>query len=506
MPGAQDEVIRFLADPASHDGAKVAHVETHGAHVFLAGNLALKIKRAVSYDYMDFSTLDAREKTLRRELELNQPAAPTIYRDVVPVTRDGDCLALDGTGAPVEWVLRMWRFPSGAELSEVAARGDFTDDLAEDLGRVVAGYHAQAPRRESDGAGLISAIVDELERVFSGMHDALGAKQVNAFSRHARAALDNAWLLLSGRSRDGRVRRCHGDLHLRNLVLIDGRPVPFDALEFDETLGTCDILYDLAFLVMDLQHRGLDRAANIVLNAWLFAEGGSDDAGLAALPLFLAIRAAIRAMVEVQTDAAAHQNGTSTADARAYLDYALTVLDGAPPRLVAVGGLSGTGKTTLARQLAPGIGRAPGAVHLRSDLERKALAGIGPLERLPEAAYTIAAEQAVYDQLLDRAETLLAAGQSVLLDATFLSLGERDASAAVAERVDVPFTGIWLEAPREELTARVTARRGDASDADAAVVEKQAGRQVGRVNWVRLDASGPLGDTIARARMLLPRG
>ncbi|WP_296763222.1 bifunctional aminoglycoside phosphotransferase/ATP-binding protein [Sediminimonas sp.] len=503
MADEQDKVIRFLADPATHGGAEVNHLETHGAHVFLAGNEAFKIKRAVRYDYMDFSTLEARERMLKRELDLNRPAAPQIYRDVVPVTREGGRLTLGGDGPPVEWVLRMWRFPDGAELSAVAARGELTDKLAEELGRVVADYHARAPRREGDGADRIDAVVSELEGTFAGMRDALGARRVSAFSEGARAALDRAASLLSRRGRNGRVRRCHGDLHLRNLVLIEGQPVPFDALEFDERLATCDILYDLAFLVMDLQHHGLDRAANIVLNAWLFAQEGAEDDGLAALPLFLAVRAGIRAMVEVQTASVAHHATASDTDARDYLDYALKALEGTPPRLVAVGGLSGTGKSTLARHLAPGVGRVPGAVHLRSDLERKALFSAGPLEHLPDDAYTDAAGRAVYDRLLERAETILGTGQSVLLDATFLSPQERDGAATLARRAGVPFFGLWLEAPQPTLTRRVTARRDDASDADAAVVAKQADRDIGQVDWARLDASGPLDDTVARARARL---
>ena len=503
MPDDQDAVIDFLSDPATHGGAPVEHVQTHGAHVFLAGDAAYKIKRAVRYDYMDFSTLAARERMLRRELELNRPAAPGIYRDVVPITREGAALAFDGDGPPVEWVLRMRRFPEGAELSAVAARGALTDAMAEDLGHVVAAYHAQAPRREDDGTARMRAVVSELENTLGGMGDRLGAGRVSAFSQRARALLNPHAPLLSRRSREGRVRRCHGDLHLRNLALVDGRPVPFDALEFNEDLATCDILYDLAFLVMDLQHRGHDRAANIVLNAWLFDAAGAEDAALAALPLFLALRAGIRAMVTVQADAAAGRAGASDADARAYMDYALEVLEDTPPRLVAVGGLSGTGKSTLSRRLAPGIGRAPGAVHLRSDLERKALFGVDPQDRLPDDAYSAAAGQAVYDRLLARAETILGAGQSALLDATFLSPPQRDAAAALADRAGVPFHGLWLEAPDTTLAERVRARRGDASDADIAVLTRQLERDIGAVSWARLDASGALDDTVARARTRL---
>ena len=499
----QRAALDWLSDPASHGGAEPEHVETHGAHVFLAGDHAYKIKRAVAYDYMDFSTLEIRERMLRRELELNRPAAPEIYLDVVPLTQGDTGLELNGAGDPVEWVLRMHRFPPENELSNVADRGTLCDEMAEALGKSVAAYHAQAPLRDGDGAVLIGEIVEELEQAFAGMTEALGAEAVDGFSQECRAALEAQSALLTARSEAGHLRRCHGDLHLRNLVLIDGRPVPFDALEFDEVLGTCDVLYDMAFLVMDLMHRDLTDAASLALNAWLFEAGGKEDAGLAALPLFIAIRAGIRAMVDVQTGRASHHEAEQEADARIYMAQALAALSPPPPCLVVVAGASGTGKTTLARRLAPGLGALPGAVHLRSDLERKALAGVDPLTHLPPEAYTAQATQDVYDRLFGRAETLLGAGQSVILDATFWDPAERLAAEDLAARLGAPFTGLWLTAPQDLLQDRVTARHGDASDADASVVALQIARGAGAVDWTELDAGQELDALVSAAQALL---
>ena len=479
----QTEVVRFLSDPATHGGAAVERVETHGALVFLAGDEALKIKRAVRYDYMDLSTPERRHAMLARELELNRPAAPEIYRDLVAITREGAGLALGGTGEPVEWALRMWRFPAGDELEAVAARGGLDDRLAADLGHAVGAYHRAAPGRAADGAALIGEILDELGRVFGAMPRVLEAPRIARFDEAARAMLARVGPLLTARGAGGHVRRCHGDLHLRNLVLIGGRPVPFDALEFDERLGTCDVLYDLAFLLMDLDHRGLRRAANITLAAWLRDADGAEDAGLAALPLFLAVRAAIRAMVLVQTDAAKGTVGVSDAEARRYLEEAVAALSPPPARLVAVGGLSGSGKTVLARGLAPRLGLAPGAVHLRSDLERPGPPGT--------ADYSAAGRAAVYDRMLARAETMLAAGWPVLLDATFLDPADRARAEALATRAGVDFVGLWLTAPAACLLARVAARRGDASEADEAVVRAQLARAPSGGGWRALDASGP---------------
>jgi uncharacterized protein len=331
----------------------------------------------------------------------------------------------------------------------------------------------------------------------------LGVTEADAFDRNARRTLAQVAPRLARRGRQGQVRRCHGDLHLRNLVLIEGRPVPFDALEFDETLGTCDILYDLAFLLMDLLHRELGRTANIVLNAYLFAAAGEEDSGLAALPLFLSVRAAIRAMVDVQSDRVRHVEGASDADARRYLDEAADFLRPPPPRLVAIGGLSGTGKTTLAREIAPRIGGAPGAVHLRTDLERKALTSVGSMTRLPPESYTKAAGREVYRRLFERAEAVLATGHSALIDGTFLEPAERELAKALAMRLGVPFFGLWLDAAPDVLVARVEARSGDASDADAAVVRHQLGQDCGPVNWSCLDAGGTIVETVGAAASLI---
>ncbi|KZY47452.1 kinase, partial [Roseovarius sp. HI0049] len=372
-----------------------------------------------------------------------------------------------------------------------------TDDLADSLGHEIAAYHDPAPRRDGNGASRIGAIVEELETAFADMKDTLGPERVAEFSRRTRAAFDRAAPLLDSRAEDGHLRRAHGDLHLRNLVLIDGRPVLFDALEFDEELGTCDVLYDLAFLVMDLLNRGLNRPANIVLNAWLYAQEGRQDAGLATLPVFLALRAGIRAMVTIQTGGG--NAGQVRQEARGYVETALDALSSPKPRLIAVGGLSGTGKTTLARRLAPMIGRRPGAVHLRSDLERKALAGVAPGDRLPADSYTEDTARAVHTRLTDRARYLLAAGQSVLLDATFLSPDERHAAAQLADELEVSFTGLWLDAPVETLTRRVTARQGDASDAGAAVVRRQTAKDTAPTDWARIDASNGVEEMEAAA-------
>src|SRR6056297_3527254 len=353
----QSAALALLEDPATHGGAETQHIETHCAHVILAGERAYKIKRAVHYDYLDFSTMAKRRAVLEREYALNAPAAPSLYLRIGWITEEADGrLALEGAGRPAEPVLVMRRFPAEAELARIAADGQLDRPLAEALGRAVAAYHGRAETRHEDGAELIVEILEELDTAFDRRAEQLGQRAVSAFRDVSACALAQVSSRLSERGASGRVRRCHGDLHLGNLVMIEGRPVPFDALEFDERLGTCDVLYDLAFVIMDLLHRGLAAPANAALGSYLYhAETPEHLDGLAAMPLFLGLRAGIRAMVNVQAGRLSEEDATASyAEARRYLDQGNAYLLPQAPLLVAVGGISGTGKTSLARQLAPG--------------------------------------------------------------------------------------------------------------------------------------------------------
>ncbi|MDB5371988.1 MAG: hypothetical protein JWP04_630, partial [Belnapia sp.] len=282
------------------------------------------------------------------------------------------------------------------------------------------------------------------------------------------------------------VRRCHGDLHLANFCLWQGRITPFDALEFDEALATVDTGYDLAFLLMDLEHRLGRPAANRVLNRYVARSG---DAGLVgALPLWLSLRAIIRAHATA-IGSIGGDDGSRGNDGLSYLARAEAVLRPAPARLVAIGGLQGTGKSRLARALAPDLGAAPGALVLRSDEIRKRQAGLAPEQRLLPEAYSTAASAAVFAELTATAVATLAAGHAAVADAVFLRPEERAAIAAAG----IPFTGFWLTAPLEVLRGRIAARsadpRGDASDADAAVLAAAAARDAGPIDWQVLDAA-----------------
>lgn len=502
-PTTQAEIIAVLSDPASYPGhPTVERVDTHAARIFLAGPEAIKIKRPVRYSYLDFSTPERRRQALQRELEINRPESLEIYRDVVAVVRKPDgSLALGGEGAPVEWALRMHRFDGELLLSKFAERGPLGDTLIADLARRVCAYHRRAvPQRDASlGVAAMQAVLDEVATELGKLSDVLSPGLLERFVTATHGALDKAHAVLDARACAGYVRRCHGDLHLGNIVVIGDKPTLFDALEFDEHLATIDTLYDLAFLVMDLDHRGQRTAANLLLNRYLIETGDSADIeGLAALPLFLALRAAIRAMTALQRGGA-----EGTEQAQSYLDAASTYATPTLPRLVAVGGFSGTGKSTLARALAPMLGPAPGALHLRSDVERKRLLDVPEQERLPPETYTQEMSDRVYARLLDKARLALRAGHAVVLDAVYSKPQERQAVETLASELGVPFQGLWLTAAPDILDARVTARRGDASDADARVVAEQLQRGAGVIGWPQIDAGSSSTETDAVASATL---
>ncbi|WP_109806362.1 AAA family ATPase [Sphingosinithalassobacter portus] len=473
-------------------------VDTHGAHIFLTSDRAWKIKRAVRYDYFDFSTPERRHEALDAELRLNRRTAPDLYHALHPITRQDDgTLALDGSGDPVDWVLEMRRFPDDALLDDIATHHRLSTALLIKLADRIGTLHAEAKRDTGDGAQRMRDILDGNARSFADVAAVIPPDQAAALDRLQRAEVERLAAQLDSRAKGGRVRHGHGDLHLRNIARIDGEPVLFDCLEFDVGLATVDVLYDLAFVLMDLWHRGLRIEANIVANRYLDVSP-QGATGYSLLPLFMSIRAAIRAHV---TGAAAQASGDAAqiSEARDYCTLAVELLTPVPPRLVAVGGLSGTGKSTLARQLGAWIGRAPGARVLRSDVFRKRLAGVSPETRLPPASYTAASSDETYEALFESAEDHLRCGTSVILDAVFTSRSEREVAQIIAERERVPFHGIWLEAPEQERVARVSSRTFDASDAGAQVVREQSRKSVGDVGgWLRLRANRPI-DTVAQA-------
>jgi aminoglycoside phosphotransferase family enzyme/predicted kinase len=504
----QSEVINFLANNKTHGIAgPVERIDTHGAVIFLAGEHAYKLKRAVTFPFMDLSTIGKRQWACQREVEVNHPNAPDIYLDAVPIVREGGHLKLNGEGEVVDWVVRMHRFDESKTLDRLAGTDALTASVLVDVVETILQCHRRAAVRDGyDAAVGLERFIQQNDEALRESPWLFKADDVSALTEAAGKAFDAYYPLMIERGKAGFVRRCHGDLHLRNIAMIDRRPTLFDAIEFDEGIAICDVLYDLAFLLMDLWDRRLYQEANMVLNRYLWLAG--EDAhisGLAALPLFLSIRAALRAKIAaaaalVQPEAKVSAMET---EARRYFDLARRFLAKATPRLVAIGGLSGTGKSTLAGAIAPFIGTPPGAVILRSDIERKHLAGVAETQRLPAQSYSPARSAFVYETLHRKASLALKAGYSVILDAVHGQLPERNVAEGIALQAGVAFTGIWLDAPISVMIERVTRRTNDVSDADAAVVQAQSGYDLGMISWHRLEANVDPKDLANEALCLL---
>lgn len=498
----QEPILQFLQHGGL--GAPTERIDTHGAIVLLAPSRAFKLKRAIRFSFMDFSTLEKREVALRAELALNRRTAPRLYRRVLPVTREADgSLALDGKGTAVEWLLEMERFPADAQLDRVAARGELKVPLVEDLARTVFRFHEAAEvRTDQGGLAAMREVTEGNEVDLLGLvPDVLERADVEALVSATRRELEARAELLEARRVAGRVRHCHGDLHLANIVLLEGRPVLFDCIEFDEAIACTDVLYDVAFLVMDLIQRELP------LPAWAFLQAygdlARDDEGLALLPLFISVRAAIRAKVAGMSAAVLKgaEQAARIEAARSYLRLAAHALTPSSPRLLVIGGRSGTGKSSVARELAPRLGAMPGAFLLRTDVIRKRLFGREPPERLPVVAYAPEVSARVFGELADRVRMLLRAGRTVIADGVYGEPEQRRRIERVAVELGVPCRAVWLEAEQTVLESRVSGRSGDASDADLIVVRRQAeGIDEAEVGWPRVAAGRSLAAVAADVR------
>jgi aminoglycoside phosphotransferase family enzyme/predicted kinase len=500
----QREVIAFLSTPDAYgpDIGPVDRIDTHISIVWLAGRRAYKLKRAVRFDYVDFSTLERRRLACGEEVRLNRRTAPELYLGVRPVTRERDgTLALGGGGEAVDWLVEMVRFEQHALFDALAERRGLDPALMPPLAAAIARLHAGAEhRRDRGGAAGMAWVIDGNARGFdvqgAGILDVRVCERLAAASR---AELDREAKHLDLRRDQGFVRACHGDLHLRNICLVDGVPTLFDAVEFNENISCIDVLYDLSFLLMDLWRRDLRAHANLVFNEYLAGTG--DLTGVALLPLFLSCRAAVRAKTSATAamlQGSDRQKARSQTAASEYLALAEELLRPERPCLVAVGGLSGSGKSTLARGVAPLVGRPPGALVLRSDVIRKASLGFPATVHLPAEAYAADVSRRVYDTIADGARAALLAGHAVIADAVYSAPAARERIAATAREVGVPFIGLWIDGPIELLKTRVRERVNDASDATAAVVDSQAGNDIGVLDWHRLDGAGDI-ETVRRS-------
>lgn len=490
----QASVVAFLSSPITHGGAAVERIDTHASIVFLAGQRAWKLKRAVRYDYLDYSTADQRRTMCEAEVRINRRTAPALYRGVTAITRHADgSLAIGGSGTAVDWLVEMTRFDQAGLFDRLAEAGSLPLEVMRPLADTIASFHHTADDRTNQGGWeAMRRIIDGNAAGFAA--EAAGILEPDRCARlteRARFALDRSGTLLDQRREDGFVRHCHGDLHLRNVVLLGGRPTLFDAIEFNDEISSIDVLYDLAFLLMDLWRLGLPRHANALWNGYLSNTGDMD--GLQLMPLFLSCRAAVMAKTaataaNLQTDASRRLRMQMVAND--CLTLAEAFLQPTAPCLIAVGGLSGSGKSTLALALAAFVGAAPGAVVIRSDQIRKRLCGVHPLVRLGPEGYTDAVSRRVYASVMAQANQVVRGGYTAIADAVFATPADRETIQHVAKAAGVPFVGLWLEAPVPMLVERVERREADVSDAGIDVMWRQLAYRLDAVRWHRVDASG----------------
>ncbi len=517
------DVEAFLGSPSAYglsDNSSVERIETHISVVFLAGSFAYKLKKRLDLAYLNFTTLDARRLACEQELTLNRRTAPTLYLEVVPValTSDGLTLGHVSGGEVVDWVVKMARFDQSDLLSRMADRGALTVPLVETLARKLVQFHRQA--EISLSAGGRTRFTEILESNQKNFEPFLGRAYppdlINRLAASYVAELESVAGLIDERRAAGWVRHCHGDLHLNNIVCLEGEPVPFDCIEFNDQFARIDILYDLAFLLMDLvfrakQHHLFSSHANAALNAYLQKQSPDELPetlkGMTALPFFMSLRAGVRSHVTARMTSKTSSDAASlSALACAYAELANELLQPTEAKLYAIGGLSGTGKTTIAKALAPELGGTVGAVHLRTDIIRKRLAGVADTDRLPSSAYSQAASDQVYAEMARLAGCALDAGQVVVCDAVFAKRAERTQIADIAKTRAVPFFGIWLTSPTGVLESRVGKRSeagNDASDADVRILRQQLTYDLGDLDWATAETNGPPDIVLSAVRAAL---
>lgn len=474
------QLVRALATELAAMHGKVDIVETHISSVVLAGKHAIKLKKPVDFGFLDYSTLAKRRRSCQQELVLNRRYAPSLYEAVVPITGERARPVLGGSGQPLDYALLMRRFPSQAELPGALERGALTPALIDGLAATLARFHGAAPAltarsRYGAPAGILRDCRDNIARLSASAPEHRAT--LEAIADWTLTAAHRLESQFQSRRRGGRIRECHGDLHLGNMVLVDGAILPFDCIEFDRALRCIDVMSDLAFVVMDLDRLGAAPLASRLLNEYLTITGDYDGARV--LRFYLVYRAMVRAKV------AALRAGQISASPAAFvgnrvvdtnISLAARYCSRSRPVLILMHGFSGSGKTRLARELVTLLG----AVQIRTDVERKRLAGVPAEARsgsgIGNGLYSRSRSQDTYARLRDAAESCLSGGFSVIVDGAFLLRADRQPFRDLARRLDVQPILVSLEARAEQLRERIAARQAlgqDASEADASVLEWQ---------------------------------
>ncbi len=462
-------------------------IQTHISWVLLTGEFAYKIKKPVDFGFLNFTALDRRLHYCQEELRLNQRLAPELYLDVVAIHGTEEQPSLSGSGEPLEYALKMKQFPQDGLLSTLEAQGQLQTEHIDVLATLLARFHADIPCvEESSPLGTANAVVEPMRQNFvqirAMLTDAGDLAQLEQLEGWAESTAERLHELLNQRRANGHVRECHGDAHLGNIALLDGKPLLFDCIEFNEEFKWIDTASDFAFLAMDLQHRGHPQLAARLVNRYLEESGDYESARV--LDFYRAYRAMVRGKIALFQMSVPGQSDAQVAALlqtyRSYADLAETYTEIPQPYLLVMHGVSGTGKSTASAAIVEQLS----AIRIRSDAERKRLHGLARNESshsgIQGGIYTQEASARVYEYMLQTSETLLRAGQPVVVDAAFLKRSQRDLFHALAERMAVAHLIIHCNTSeqfaREWIQQRQQAGE-DVSEAGTEVLEAQLASQ-----------------------------
>jgi aminoglycoside phosphotransferase family enzyme/predicted kinase len=518
-------LLAALQNPAiyAHPVDNFQIIETHISWVLLTGSFAYKIKKPVNFGFLDFSDLTARKHFCHEEIRLNQRLTEDLYLEVVPITGSAEAPQLNGTGPVIEYAIKMRQFPQSQLLSETQARGELSRDHIDALAKQIAHFHLHAPQVPLEHplgapAAVIAPMRQNFEQIRPLLEDPADLLQLDALEAWTNSSYTRLKPLLAQRKAEGFIRECHGDIHLGNATQIDGRVVLFDCIEFNEPFRLIDITADSAFLVMDLEARGLQSLARRFINSWLELTG--DYTALPLLNFYTAYRAMVRGKVSLFSLGHAQdeaQRAEILSQYRRYADLAESYSHIPSLYLGITHGVSAVGKSHVGMRLVEELG----AIRLRSDVQRKRLFDTpsaapapAPAPALNAGIYDPHASAATYDHLYQLATSVLQAGFPVVIDATYLKHAQREAAWQVAEETGTPFIILDCQAPDEVIAARLIERQNAATDPSDATLEVIQAQQASREplsdaeqlhsQLIDTDDNASLDSLIARIRTRLP--
>ncbi len=476
--------LSSLLDPAVYDHPvdNIRLVETHISWIILTGEIAYKIKKPVNYGFLNFSTLENRKRDCEQELRLNQRMAAAIYLDVVAITGSVEQPVIMHKQASnaFEYAVKMVQFPQSAHLDERLAAGKLQQDHMDAIARLVADFHAHAAVADNtspygEPETVYHPVAENMALIRENLPEGVHDRTITSLQHWSETTFNRLREQIRQRKQQGWVRECHGDLHLRNMLWLDHKPLAFDCIEFNAELRWIDVISDIAFLVMDLQDRQAPELANRFLNHYLEITG--DYAGLSLLRFYRCYRAMVRAKVNAlrlqQADLTSEEKQQTRRELSSYLHLASEIIQTPSPVLTIMRGVSASGKSTVSSELA----QKTGAIRIRSDVERKRLFNKPSLENIStgidKGFYSPAASSQTYAELLKLATQVLRAGYPVIVDAAFLQEEQRRLFQQCAGQLAVPYQIVQVMAPADVLRQRILNREQDVSDANLSVLENQ---------------------------------